>query len=205
MKSFIIGICGGSASGKTTLANELVEALGKEHTNFLSLDDYYIDFIRKGFDPAEVNYDHPESIEIEKLAKDLRNLGQGYPTKIPVYDFITHTRSNIPRLLKYRQYIILEGLFLFNLAALTSLINLKIFIDTPDDIRLKRRMERDTRERNRSLKSVKKQYDQFVYPMYLKFVKPNQELADFVLLGNHAFKDQIPDVVKLIKLNTDFG
>jgi uridine kinase len=196
-KAYVVGICGGSASGKTTLAHELASLLGIDRTNFLSLDDYYIDFVSQGLDPAMINYDHPNSIDIAQLVSDLRVLIEGQSVNIPVYDFSTHTRNKTQRILIPRPFVIIEGLFLFNIAMLAPFFNVKIYVNTLEEIRIHRRMNRDIRDRNRTAESVNKQYHEFVRPMHIEFVQPNLKLADIVIDGNRAFKDQIPEIMKL--------
>jgi len=198
MKVFIIGICGGSASGKSTLANELAGILGNDLTNLISLDNYYYDFVSKGLNPEEINYDHPKSIDISQVIDDLKLLRTGKPVEIPQYDLSTHTRKDLGFLIFPRRYLIVEGLFLFTIRSLTSLFDLKLYVNTPDDVRFQRRIERDTRERNRSLASIQDQYRNYVYPMHLKYVLPNRELADLVIQGNESFRDQLPEILRLI-------
>jgi len=205
MRSFFIGICGGSASGKTTLAGYLAEALGKKNTNHISLDNYYHDFVRLGFDPVKINYDHPESIDFTSLAFDLKQLKAGNSVDIPVYDFNTHTRTAIRKNLSCKQYIIVEGLFLFNMPLLASLFDVKIYIDTPEEVRLARRIARDTKERNRSPQSVNDQFRRYVRPMHCKFVHPNRALADRIINGDKIFTGQIHEILKLIQWRSEIS
>ena len=203
MRTFITGICGGSASGKTTLANELAEALGRDNTNIIALDNYYLDFVNMGHDPATINYDHPDSIDIKGLASDLKQLQAGSSVEIPVYDFTTHTRSARRNSLFPRRFTIVEGLFLFNIPLLSPLFDIKIYIDTPEDIRLERRIDRDTKERNRTPQSVQEQFYRNVSPMHRTFVEPNRKMADLVVDGNKNLAGQIPGILKLIKLKSE--
>ncbi len=202
LKPLIIGICGGSASGKTTLACDLAEALGSRKTNHIAIDNYYHDFVKLGRDPATVNYDHPDSIDLIRLAKDLEQLCTGSSIKMPVYDYTTHTRTNAGHFLTNKKFVLVEGLFLFNIPLIAHFFSVKVFIDTPEKIRLERRIARDTRERNRSPESVMKQYMEFVFPMHNTYVQPNCELADLIIDGNRTFSEQITDIVDLIRLQS---
>ena len=194
----IIGICGGSGSGKTMLAKELTLILGRDITLYLSLDDFYYDFVKRGLDPAKINYDHPDSLDIEELANVLKKLRSGKATRIPQYNFSTHSRYSEFRLVEPKSYIILEGLFLFNIPALASLFHVKLFVDAPEEVRFKRRCERDIKERNQTQESINRQYRELVKPMHLEFVEPNRHLADIIIDGEKTFAEEIPKILPLI-------
>lgn len=200
MKTFITGVCGGSASGKTTLANLLVVTLGRKNTQLISLDNYYHDFVKLGHNPATINYDHPDSMDINSFASDLRLLRSGNSVEIPVYNYSTHTRSVNRKTIHYKPYIIVEGMFLYNIPNLAPLFDLKIYIDTPEKVRLDRRIERDAKERNRTRQSVLDQFYRDVRPMHIKFVYPNLALSDRIVNGNQPFSGQVPGIVKQIYL-----
>lgn len=203
MRTFIIGISGGSASGKTTLANKLAEALGRDNTTLIALDNYYHDFVSLGRDPATINYDHPDSMDIKTFVSDLRQLYAGNSVEVPVYDYTTHTRTAKRNTLFYKPFIIVEGLFLFNIPELSPLFDLKIFVDSTEDVRLERRIKRDARERNRSPLSVREQFNRNVNLMHHEFVEPNRELADRIVDGNKVFTEQIPEILNLIKSKSE--
>jgi uridine kinase len=186
-KISLIGVCGGSASGKSTLAARLRESLGPANCSLISLDNYYRDFVKLGRDPSRVNYDHPDSFDIKRLSHDLKRLLGGHPTEIPVYDFKTHTRSNRQVIIHVSPYVIVEGLFLFNLNKLEITFDHKIYVNTPARIRLIRRIRRDSRERGRSIASIFWQYVRFVSPMHKLYVLPNRELADHIVDGTSPY------------------
>ena len=197
-KTKIIGICGGSASGKTTLAHLLQEKIGRDSCTIISMDNFYYDFVSRGIDPAGINYDHPDSIDMGALRRILENLQQGNDVQIPVYDFRTHTRLTKTISLSAPPWIIVDGLFLFNIPELKDCFHLKIFIETPDEIRLKRRIERDTRDRGRSEESVRIQFRKTVLPMHNKFVMENRGLADVIVPGCQTFNQRIISILELI-------
>ena len=198
MNSFVIGISGGSASGKTTLACLISKVLGKDQTNLISLDNYYLDFVSQGFNPDAINYDTPQSIDVALLVHDLKLLLDGQPVEMPLYDFGTHTRKKSGLIFSQRHYILIEGLFLFNIKLLAPFFKLRIYVDTPDTVRLQRRIERDTRERHRSIHSVMAQYDTFVYPGHIRYVQPNRKLADLIIRGDRPFQDRMHEIIHLI-------
>jgi uridine kinase len=203
VKTFVIGISGGSASGKTTLAKMICKSLGKDKTNLIPLDNYYRDFVSEGFNPEMINYDNPKSIDISKLASDLKLLLSGRSVEIPGYDFEKHTRMKSGLVIIPRKYTIVEGLFLFNIRSLQSFFDLKLYVDTPEDIRFYRRMERDTKERNRSPVSVRNRYEKFVYPCHIKYVQPNLELADIIIQGDVSFYGRLHEILGLINSRRD--
>ena len=191
---FVIGICGGSASGKTTLANKLRTVLGNSETIVISLDNYYHDFVRKGMDPKLVNYDHPNSFDFVMLRSHLKRFLAFEAVHIPQYDFNTHSRCPDTRLMPPANFIIVEGLFLYNIPELKGQFRIKIFVDTPAGERLHRRVARDTRERNRNRESVVKQFERDVAPMHNKFVEPNKMLADIIVSGNKPYANILPGI-----------
>lgn len=178
---YIIGISGGSASGKTTIAKTLYHLLGDNNCTYISLDNYYHDISIHSLPEKEINFDHPDSIDLKLFESQLKALKQGEEVNGPVYDFATHTRRNNTFRYFPRTFIIIEGLFLFTQVADSSVFNKRIFVDAPDDIRLIRRIERDTSERGRNLASVLSQYLHFVRPMYHSFVKQNSAYAHIII------------------------
>lgn len=178
----IIGIAGGTASGKTTVANVILERVGADQIAFLPHDAYYRDL--HDLPPAQreqVNFDHPNSLETDLLIRHLQALKQGQAVDVPIYDFTAHARTARTRRLEPRPVILVEGILVFAESALRQLFDVKIFVDTPDDIRFIRRLQRDLVERGRSLDSVIHQYETTVRPMHLEFVEPSKRHADVII------------------------
>ncbi len=181
-KLLVIGVAGGTGSGKTTVVQKIVEALDARDVVVLQHDSYYRD--RSHLSPEErahINYDHPDALETELLVAHLQQLVAGNPVEIPVYDFATHTRRPKTIRVEPTSVVILEGILVFVDPKLRSLMDMKIFVDTDDDVRFIRRMERDIRERGRSRKSVVQQYLSTVKPMHLEFVEPSKRYADIII------------------------
>ncbi|MGH7752266.1 MAG: uridine kinase [Gemmatimonadales bacterium] len=180
--SLIIGIAGGTASGKTTVANVILDRVGADQIAFLPHDAYYRDL--NDLPPAQreqVNFDHPDSLETGLLIRHLKALRRGQAVEVPVYDFTVHARTDRIRRLEPRPVILVEGILVFAEPALRQLFDVKIFVDTPDDIRFIRRLQRDLIERGRSLESVIHQYETTVRPMHLEFVEPSKRYADVII------------------------
>lgn len=178
----VIGIAGGTGSGKTTVANVILDRVGAERIAFLPHDAYY-----KNLDDLPraqrdmINFDHPDSLETELLVKHLQLLRQGRPVEIPVYDFTTHQRTDQSDLIEPQSVVLVEGILVFAESALRALFDVKIFVDTPPDIRFIRRLERDIKERGRTVDSVIQQYQSTVRPMHLEFVEPSKRYADVII------------------------
>ncbi len=178
----IIGIAGGTGSGKTTVANVILQRVGADHIALLPHDAYYKDL--KDLPRAQrdlVNFDHPDSLETELLVHHLRLLRQWQPVEIPVYDFTTHTRTNRTQRVEPQPVILVEGILIFAEPALRDLFDVKIFVDTAPDIRFIRRLQRDIVERGRTVESVIHQYETTVRPMHLEFVEPSKRYADVII------------------------
>ena len=179
---FTLGIVGGTGSGKTTVANKLKKYLTKElKVTIIQQDSYYYD--RSNISPHErdsINYDHPNSIDYELLLKHLSLLRNGQTINMPSYNFISHTRENniivIPT-----DVLIVEGILLYHYEKLQNCFDYRIFVDTPDDIRLIRRIERDIQERGRTMNMVKRQYIESVRPMHIEFVEPTKKFANIII------------------------
>jgi len=182
MKTMIIGICGGSGSGKTTLSKKLLESLGDKAT-IVYMDNFY------KFQPNTTyeercltNYDHPDAFDADILIQCVKELKEGKNTKIPVYDFTIHNRSEEEwQTVEAKPIIILDGILLFAIPELLEFFDLKIFVDTPADIRILRRLRRDVRDRARSIDSVIEQYTTTVKPMHDKFIEPTKKYADIIV------------------------
>jgi uridine kinase len=179
--TLVIGIAGGTGSGKTTLSARIVEAL-EGHVSFIQQDWYYRD--RSGISEREreaINYDEPDAIENELLARDLEHLKRGSAVACPQYDFATHTRASATRRIPAARIIVVEGILLFAVPELRGLFDLRIFVDTDDDIRLMRRIRRDILERDRDIASVEQQYYESVRPMHLLHVAPSRRFAHLIV------------------------
>ena len=181
-KALTIGIAGGSGSGKTTVAQEILGRVGADRIAFLQHDSYYRDL--SGLPPtqrAELNFDHPNSLETDLLIQHVLSLRDGNPVEVPIYDFSTHSRTTRTFTVAPRRVILVEGILIFVDAALRQLFDVKIFVDTDADIRFIRRLERDISERGRTTESVIKQYQLTVRPMHLEFVEPSKRYADIII------------------------
>ena len=178
----VIGIAGGSGSGKTTVAQEILQRVGPDRIAFLQHDSYYKDL--SGLPPAqraEVNFDHPNSLETELLIQHIAALRAGKAVEVPIYDFSTHSRTAKTFTVSSRRVILVEGILIFTEAALREMMDVKIFVDTDSDMRFIRRLERDLKERGRTTESVIKQYQLTVRPMHMEFVEPSKRYADVII------------------------
>lgn len=181
-KPFIIGVAGGSGSGKTTVVENLIKVLGKKSVTFISHDDYYKNQDHLPIEERiKTNYDHPKALETDLLISQLGELIAGKEVQQPTYDFVNHTRSLKTVLLKPNPVIILEGILIFESKKLRNLFDLKVFVDTEDDIRVIRRIKRDIEERGRTFEYVVDQYLKFTKPMHNEFVEPNKRYADIII------------------------
>lgn len=182
MQPIIIGVAGGTGSGKTTVASRILERVGTEGVAYIPHDAYYRDLshlperLR-----AQVNFDHPDSLETELLVEHLRELRLGRPVDIPIYDFTSHTRTDRTERVEVAQVVIVEGILIFVERDLRELFDVKIYIDTDADVRFIRRLRRDIEERGRSVESVCEQYLSTVRPMHLEFVEPSKRYADVII------------------------
>jgi uridine kinase len=181
-KIIIIGISGASASGKTLLASTIVSEIGSRQVVVIPEDAYYkpLDHLSLT-ERAKVNFDHPDSLDHKLLCQHLEQLSVGQAVQLPVYDFSNHTRLKETKPIGQHTIIVLEGILLFVDPKLRQKMDIKIFMDTPLDICLLRRLNRDMMERGRTLESVLKQYENTVRPMYLKFIEPSKCHADIIV------------------------
>jgi uridine kinase len=193
--TIIIGISGASASGKSLLANTIVNELGSNQVVVISEDSYYKDHSNIPFEErTHINYDHPNSIDHELLFQHLQQLQQGKTIQVPIYNHATHLREKETRAIGQHSIIVLEGILLFVEKELRDLMDIRIFMETALDICLIRRLKRDLKERGRSLDAVLKQYDETVRPMYLQFIEPSKRYADIIVPrggGNRIAIDMI--------------
>jgi len=180
----IIGVAGGSGSGKTTFCKKLIEESG-QNMALICQDAYYRDLSHIPLkERNERNFDHPDAFDYDLLYQHLCILKRGEPIEVPEYDFVTHTRTGKFQLLHPEEFILFEGIMLFTYPRIRDLCDYKIFLEVDSDIRFIRRLERDTEERGRSVDSVIKQYLSTVKPMHLKFVEPSKKYADVVINGH---------------------
>lgn len=178
----IIGISGASASGKSLLANTIVNELGSDQVAVISEDAYYKDHSNIPFEErAKINYDHPDSIDHELLLNHLQQLQQGKTIESPLYNHSMHVREKETKRIGEHRIIVLEGILLFVEEDLRDLMDIRIFMETALDICLIRRLKRDIKERHRSIDSVLKQYEETVRPMYLQFIEPSKRYADIIV------------------------
>jgi uridine kinase len=187
MSSFVIGVAGGSGSGKTTVVRRIVDSLGSEHVTLLDHDRYYRDRNDLRLEErAALNYDHPDSLETDLLVQHVRALKAGTAVQAPRYDFTRHARLTEKDTLEPRRALIVEGILIFTDAALRDLMDIKVFVDTDSDTRFIRRLQRDVAERGRTMESVIDQYQSTVKPMHREFVEPSKRYADVIIpLGGH--------------------
>lgn len=177
----IIGIAGGSGSGKTTIAQAVVEGVGSDRVALIQHDAYYRRLDHLDFEErTKVNYDHPDSLETELLVEHVEKLRAGLAIDRPVYDFAAHNRSDEVVTVEPVPVVVLEGILVLVEPELRRLMDLKIYIDTDGDLRVLRRLERDLVERGRSVESVLAQYLETVRPMHLQFVEPSKRYADII-------------------------
>lgn len=181
-KPVIIGVTGGSGSGKTTVSRAIFEQLHGHLLLMLQEDSYYNDQSDMPFEERiKTNYDHPNAFDTELLVKQLKDLLDWKTIEKPIYDYTEHTRSSEVEKVEPKEVIILEGILVLNDPALRDLMDIKIFVDTDDDIRIIRRIQRDIEERGRSLQSVIDQYKSTVKPMYHQFIEPTKRYADIIV------------------------
>lgn len=184
MKMKLVGIMGGTGSGKTFLTNKIISEYGPEIITVIHQDSYYNDMSHISLEERKAqNYDHPDSIDIDLLTSHLKQIQKGDNVKIPTYDFSKHLRMHQSKTVTPKKIIILEGILIYSYPELRKLFSLKVFIETPRDIRFIRRMSRDMNERGRSFESVKNQYLTTVRPMHEKFIEPCKKYADIIIPG----------------------
>jgi uridine kinase len=201
MSPLVIGIAGGSGSGKTSVTNAIVETLDKNRVVVIQHDSYYKDLsVHGGLSPDQINFDHPDALETNLLIRHLQELRAGKPIEQPVYNFTTHRRMDGTRRLEPREIIFIDGILIFVDQALRELMDIKIYVDTDADERLVRRIRRDILERGRSVESVMQQYMRTVKPMHLQFVEPSKHWADVIIPRGAENRVAIDLVVQKIRM-----
>jgi uridine kinase len=180
-KPFVIGVAGGSGSGKSTVTREVLASIGPEMAAVVMQDDYYLDQTHLSFEERfKTNYDHPDAFDWPLMKQQVKALCRGEPIEMPVYDFTAHNRSSKTITVMPAPVIVIEGLFALYDASLREMMSLKIFVDTAADVRFIRRLQRDIAERGRSVESVTKQYLDTVRPMHKQFIEPTKRHADVI-------------------------
>jgi uridine kinase len=181
-RPFLIGVAGGSSSGKTTIAERLAELTGEDHLSLIELDSYYLD---RGHEPIEermqVNYDHPDAFDWPLLNDHMAALANGASVPVPVYDYAQHNRSGEVRLVEPARIVVVDGILVLWERTLRERFDLKIFVDTAADVRLIRRMRRDVAERGRTPEFVIDQYLETVRPAHERFIEPSKRYADVII------------------------
>lgn len=178
----VFGVAGGTASGKTTVARNILKTVGTSRIAYIPHDAYYRDISHLSLEErAKVNFDHPDSLETKLMVKHIKQLLKGKPVEVPIYDFTKHTRTEKSISVEPAPIILVDGILIFTKRKLRELMDIKVFVDTDADIRFIRRMKRDIKERGRELDSVVAQYMRTVRPMHMKFVEPSKRYADVII------------------------
>lgn len=195
MQPFVVGVAGGTGSGKTTVARKIAGAVPAEMVTILEHDSYYLDRPELTYEErCQLNFDHPESLESSLLLHHVRELKKGRTVEVPMYDFKIHRRSPYTRRVEPTTIVVVEGILIFADPDLRSELDLKLFVDTDADIRVLRRVRRDMEHRGRSFESIREQYYSTVRPMHLQFVEPSKRWADVIIPeggDNHVALDLI--------------
>tara|TARA_B100000073_G_scaffold286853_1_gene248632 strand:+ start:207 stop:827 length:621 start_codon:yes stop_codon:yes gene_type:complete len=197
----LIGIAGGSGSGKSRLVKNILNEINDNIVQAIEVDSYYKDLSHLSFKEREKNnFDHPDSIDFDLLYEDLCNLKNKITIHSPIYDYKTHTRQkNETKTIKGAKVIIIEGIFALYNEKIRDLLSMKIYVDTPSDIRLLRRIKRDMNKRGRSIENIIEQYNNTVKPMFNKFVKPTRDFSDLIVPFGGKNKVSIDTIVTNIK------
>jgi uridine kinase len=187
MKPLIIGVAGGTGSGKSTVARNVAQALQAESVAFIDMDAYYRNYAHLPLDERrKINWDHPDAFDWELLIEQLARLAAGEAIEKPVYDFVSHTRSDRTVVVRATQVVVIDGILLFSDARVRELCDVKVFVDADADVRLIRRIRRDIAKRGRPLEEILDQYLTTVQPMHLQFVEPSKRYADVIVpRGGH--------------------
>jgi len=181
-KPILIGIAGGTGSGKTSVANAILAEFPSSEVALIQQDSYYHNLKHLHFDErATVNFDHPDAVDFNKLGEDLQLLMADETIKIPIYDFNTHTRTDKTLTIGNHHIIVLEGILALFDEKIRNMMDIKLYVDTPDDIRIIRRIKRDINKRGRTFESVIEQYYNTVRPMHQQFVEPSKKFANIII------------------------
>jgi uridine kinase len=181
-RSCVLGVAGGTGSGKTTVVRSILDAVGADRITLVEQDSYYRDVDWRGeADLLQHNFDHPSALDNELLVAHLAALKAGHPVEVPIYDFVRHRRLPRTRRVLPQPVVLLEGILIFVEPELRELLDFKVFVDTDADLRLIRRLGRDMSERGRSVQDILRQYLETVRPMHLEFVEPSKRWADIII------------------------
>jgi uridine kinase len=181
-KTILIGIAGGTGSGKTSVANAILAEFSPSEVVLIQQDSYYKDLKHLHIDErATVNFDHPDAVDFNELGEDLQSIIAGEVTKIPIYNFNTHTRTHETLTIENHHIIVLEGILALFDEKIRNMMDIKLYVDTPDDIRIIRRIKRDINKRGRTFESVIEQYYNTVRPMHQQFVEPSKKYANIII------------------------
>jgi uridine kinase len=196
----LIGIAGGSGSGKTYFAEALLRELGEESCEVVYQDNFYFDqSSRFDHDGGAVNFDHPDSIDFDSFAECLRQLKEGRATEIPTYDFATHSRRPQCQRVEARPVILIDGILIFHSPAVRDLLDDLVFVDTPEKLRFERRLDRDVRERGRTPDGVREQFVKQVKPMHDRYVEPSKAFAKTVVCDEDAFTVTLQSMIEALR------
>lgn len=198
-RPFVIGVAGGSGSGKTTICASIIEQIGPDRVALISHDAYYRHRPDLSYEErTRVNYDHPDSLETELMLAHLADLAAGHPIELPIYDFSRHLRRADSTTVPSRPVVLVEGILILGDSRVRAVMDLRVFVDTDPDLRVLRRIERDMRERGRSVESVVAQYYDTVRPMHLQFVEPSKRYADVIIPEGYN-RDAVGALVAMIR------
>ncbi|WP_010523059.1 uridine kinase [Aquimarina agarivorans] len=197
---YIIGITGGTASGKTSFVNQLKQHVNGSQINFLSQDDYYKPLTGLSYkDKDQINFDHPDSLDFDLLEKHIHTLKIGQPIEKPTYSFQTHDRLVKTTTTAPRPILIIEGILVLSMQNIKQLCNYTIFVAAPEDVRQQRRLKRDVAERGRTAESVLYQFETNIHPMHRQYIEPLKNKVDYIIDGTKSFETPITHVLKLIE------
>ena len=200
---FVIAISGGSGSGKTTIVNSLAAELSSESITLLGQDHYYRHYPELSFDErCKLNYDHPDSIDSHLFYEHILALKQGRSIEKPVYDYSQHQRSDKTELLEPKRVVFVDGIFSLYYKKVRDIVDLKLYVDVPADVRFIRRLKRDIKTRGRSMKSVIDQYQETVRPMHEKFVEPSKKYADIVINWLEYEDSKLKSIASLLSIRS---
>ena len=200
MDTIFIGIAGGPGSGKTTLADRLVDSFGRDEVSIIRHDNYYKRHDEMTYEErCKLNYDHPDAFDNDLLREHLLQLKEGKTVEVPVYDYTIHNRSNEVEKVVSAPVIVLEGILIFQEPMISELMDIKVFVDTDADVRILRRIQRDVEERGRSLQSVISQYLTTVKPMHEQFVEPSKRKADIIIPEGGENKVALDMLIQRVK------
>ena len=200
MDTIFIGIAGGTGSGKTTLADRLVDSFGRDEVSIIRHDNYYKRHDEMTYEErGKRNYDHPDAFDNDLLREHLLQLKEGKTVEVPVYDYTIHNRSNEVEKVVSAPVIVLEGILIFQEPMISELMDIKVFVDTDADVRILRRIQRDVEERGRSLQSVISQYLTTVKPMHEQFVEPSKRKADIIIPEGGENKVALDMLIQRVK------